>query len=356
MAKPSNAAILAAISETLTQQNAAMTREFARINERLMILESARQNPNNATNETALTASVRTGRAPSKTRRAASRKGTTVQATEKFPKATEQTVAGTVVRLARGGYGALIATDSGNVWINAPSYGLPFTYAAGADISVSVDKFGRVSDLVGQKAPRKARNAAKRQNSAAVAAPSTPAASKSRETAPRTTTRASNGTCPVCNGNKHNNYGADEITDRCLQQQYLNETGRRYSDDFLAYAQWRVAAPRKVFAKNATGVRIVNGDVAPASAPLATPTPTKRTMVRCINDKCVNAARNESGRCNACEQKVADAESKAVAKARKLSDKQRETHPTAPPSRQPMDPKVKAARKAARREKLARAS
>lgn len=108
----------------------------------------------------------------------------------------------------------------------------------------------------------------------------TKSAPKKSAPSKRTTTRASNGVCPVCGGNKHNNYGADEVTRRCLEQQFTNETGIVLHEtspraDALAFLDWKYAAPRVVFAKNATGKRILNGDTAPTDAPLETPAPSK---------------------------------------------------------------------------------
>jgi hypothetical protein len=248
-------AILAAINAQTTQTAA----RFDSFESRLAALENGR------------TALVTTPSAPKTQRRSkasAPKTASRVANPEQAPRASAGPVKGTLIRLGRNGYGALVNDSKvGPVWINAPKLlpggkkGQPFTYTAGAQVDVTVDDIGRVTGV----ARTKGQKSAARQEVTATApqeAPSTP------KTARPVYSRGGKG-CPFCSGPTHGKDSCQKVTRDCLMRQFENETGQDLLVNPAAFAEWLNAAPRVVFAHNAEGKRLVGGSTAAPSAPLA---------------------------------------------------------------------------------------
>jgi hypothetical protein len=234
---------------------------------------------NGATIKTAPIASQPTADAPKTAQRAARRQNAAPKNTA--PKAPAGTLTGTVVRIARGGYGLLVNVDGTEQWANAPAKGknnkkLPALFKdmqAGQTVTLTLDEFARVMP---ESVTASTEPAVKidEPTMAQTWAPSTVKSATSQRPAVKIepVSRTCKNVCPFCAGGHPGNYSVKEVTRRCLMTQFERETGLDADDNERAYVDWKEAAPRQVFAKNATGSRFVGGPTG-ATAPAVKTTP-----------------------------------------------------------------------------------
>jgi hypothetical protein len=246
--------ILSALQTIVVSQND--------ITSRLAALE------NGATVKTAPIASQPTADAPQTAQRAARRQNAAQKNTA--PKAPAGTLTGTVVRIARGGYGLLLNVNGAEMWANAPAKGknnkkLPALFkdmTPGQSVTLTLDEFARVmpESVTASTTP------AVKTPEPAVKTP-TPAVKT-----PEPVSRTCKNVCPFCAGGHPGNYSVKEVTRRCLMTQFERETGLDADDNERAFVDWKETAPRQVFAKNATGSRFVGGPIG-TTAPAVKTTP-----------------------------------------------------------------------------------
>jgi hypothetical protein len=221
-----------------------------------------------------------TADAPKTAQRAARRQNAAQKNTA--PKAPAGTLTGTVVRIARGGYGLLVNVDGADMWANAPAKGknnkkLPALFkdmTPGQSVTLTLDNLARVMP---ESVTASATPAVKidEPTMAQTWAPSTVKSATSQRPAvktPESVSRTCKNVCPFCAGGHPGNYSVKEVTRRCLMTQFERETGLDADDNERAYVDWKEAAPRQVFAKNATGSRFVGGPSG-ATAPAVKTTP-----------------------------------------------------------------------------------
>lgn len=247
-----------------------------------------------STPQTATPATPRTSKATKNARHTARTQTTkNDQSAPKFPKANAGTITGTVVRHAggpRAGYGMLVATTSGEVWVNCVKAGgrpaLFLNIPVGATVSYDVNDAGYVAGSepiapVGQQQTLPA-NTPKRRKAASQTMPTTTTVA-ALMTAPAPTLapvtpsvpvlgRVGKG-CLMCAGN-HGNEGSQKRELECLERIYFQQTtkvaGGIFDDAFTSWARSFQSVRPQTTDAAATVVPAASGVSTPV-APVATP-------------------------------------------------------------------------------------
>jgi hypothetical protein len=259
---------------------------------------------NGTTVKTVTAPSQPTVDAPKTAQRAARRQNAAQKNTA--PKAPAGTLNGTVVRVARGGYGLLVNVDGTEQWANAPVKGknnkkLPALFkdmTPGQTVTLTLDENARV---VSESVTASTEPAVKidEPTMAQTWAPSTVKSATSQRPAVKTpesavkTGQRGGQPCPFCTGPTHAKESCEKVTLACAQQQFKNETGKSAIAAMIEFAAWYQSAPRQVFAHNATGSKFVGGPIgttAPAVktdepvAPTVAPSPVETRNVSNLSD------------------------------------------------------------------------
>lgn len=209
----------------------------------------------------------------------------------KFPKANAGTITGTVVRHAggpRAGYGMLVATQNGEVWVNCvKAGGRPALFSnipVGATVSYDVTDAGYVAGSEPAPAPTQQHiipaNTPKRRKAASQTT-STTTTVAALMTAPAPTQKPTIGRvgkgCPMCGGN-HGNEGTQKRELECLERIYFQQTGKTaggiFDDAFTTWARsFQAMRPQTATLDAAATVVPVASGVPTPVAPVATPEP-----------------------------------------------------------------------------------